>query len=76
MQQIKRFNSLIEIDTNINSAYLYLPPFSHKNRPKIDSTESVQGKLGLINFDYSNGKLCGIEILDGKENLDLKTLGL
>lgn len=61
---------------NINSAYLYVNPFSHKTGHKIDNSEHQHTNKGLIIFDYSGGKLCGIEITEAEKHIDLDTLGI
>ena len=71
---IKRTSITLELDQLGNLCYIYLPPFSSKNRPaKISRTRLIETPQFLVNIDWAveNGKMCGIEISGAAENLDL-----
>lgn len=55
----------VTTDKQTGDKYIHLPPFNHKNLPpKIDKTENCQGKYGMVNFDYFDGQLVGIEVIN------------
>lgn len=71
---IKRTSITLEHDGLANLAYIYLPPFSSRNRPaKVSKTKLIETPRLLVNIDWAveNGKICGIEISGATENLDL-----
>ena len=73
---IKRFNALLEYDSNINVGYFYIPPNTSKEPIKVKYFEQVVTKFGTYVFDFDeNHHIIGFEILDTK-NLDLKSLGI
>ncbi len=70
---MKKFNTILEFDEIGHGAYIYIPPYSHKNLPKVTRTEQIRTAKGEIyNFDWSDDTICGIEILDADRNLMLK----
>lgn len=73
---MKRFNTISELNTNNNSLYCYIPPFNHKTKHPITSSNQIETKSGVIVFDYSNDKLCGIEIVEADKHVDMKGLGI
>lgn len=62
---IKRYNLILERDENVDSGYIYIQPFSHKNPPRITSNKQI----GDVIFDYVGDKICGIEILEFSEKV-------
>jgi hypothetical protein len=62
IKSVKRHNIILERDENIDSGYIYFPPFSHKNSPKITKHQIVETSQGIFTFDWSGDKIAGIEI--------------
>ena len=74
---MKKTNLVAEYDELSNNFYIDMPPYSSKNKPsKIDHTQQIESEIGIICLDWFNGKLCGIEIPNARENVNLGQLNI
>ena len=61
---MRKYNFAGEIDETSNTLYIYAPPFSSKNKPnKISKTITIEDKY-IINLDFYNEFLVGLEVID------------
>lgn len=77
LPKTRKINLVAEIEENNDSVYIFMPPFSSKNKPiKISKTKLIEEKWGIVNLDWSaeTNKICGIEIVNGRDNIDLSQL--
>lgn len=68
---LRRASATIEWDPNIGVAYIYFPPYSSRNPPKPDSSETVTGKFGVLTLDKKDGKIVGLEFHGIDANFDV-----
>ena len=60
---IRRFNTVMEWDPNVDAVYVYFPPWGPKNPPKVTRTVQVDSE-GKVILDFGDdSKLVGIEVL-------------
>lgn len=74
---IKKFNAIFEIDTNIGSAYFYIPPNTAKNPIKVEYSQHIESfdNTYLVDFD-KNEHIIGFEIIEANKHIDLQGLGI